>query len=385
MRTAIVGTILLLVSGIAIASGILPPAEAENVLARIAPILVFVVAITVVTELAETAGLFTVIAEQTARLGRGRAWLLWLITLAVAVLSTIFLSLDTTAVFVTPVIVLLARNVGLPPLPFALATVWMANTASLLLPVSNLTNLLAQQVLPGFSPIEFATLMAAPAVVAILIPASVLFLVYRKQLVGRYVVEVRAPVADPVLLVVSTATVGLLLPMLVSGIPVWIPALTGALVLVGIFLVRNRAALGFGLIPWPLILLATGLFLFVQAAHSLGLGGLLRAAAGAGQDPISLLRLASLGTIGANLINNLPAYLALEPTAGAQLRLAALIIGVNVGALITPWASLATLLWYQRLVALKVKLSWLHYSLLGLLVTPVTVTAATFALSAAAR
>ena len=62
------------------------------------------------------------------------------------------------------------------------------------------------------------------------------------------------------------------------------------------------------------------------------------------------------------------------------MRIAALLIGVNVGPLITPWASLATLLWHRRLVSLNVQLSWRRYCALGLLVAPVTVAAATVAL-----
>ena len=59
--------------------------------------------------------------------------------------------------------------------------------------------------------------------------------------------------------------------------------------------------------------------------------------------------MSGLGTLGANLIDNLPAYLALEPAAAdSPLRLAALLVGVNAGPVITPWASLATLLWAAR-------------------------------------
>jgi arsenical pump membrane protein len=44
------------------------------------------------------------------------------------------LSLDTTAVLLTPVVLMLSRQLGIAPQPFALANVWLANTASLLLP-----------------------------------------------------------------------------------------------------------------------------------------------------------------------------------------------------------------------------------------------------------
>ena len=380
MRTAILGAALLVLGGIAIAVGILSPHDALALWDRVWPILLFVVAITVVTELAAEAGLFRVVAERTAHWGRGRAWLLWLLVLALAVLSTIFLSLDTTAVLLTPVVVLLARHVGLSPLPFALTTVWIANTASLLLPVSNLTNLLALHLM-GTTPLEFASLMAVPAAIAIVVPAVILFLLFRRSLLVRYEPGTTAEPVDRVLLVSSAIVVVALLPLLVSGLPVWMPALGAAVVLVIVFLARRRSVLRFGLLPWQLMLLAGGLFLVVEAAHSLGLGEVLAAVSGTGHSPLDLLRLAGAGAVGANAIDNLPAYLALEPVAGDPVRLAALLIGVNAGPLITPWASLATLLWHERLTALDVQISWRRYMLLGLLAAPLTVVLATLGLA----
>jgi arsenical pump membrane protein len=381
VRTAILGAVLLVIGFLAIVTGILPSSDAVAIGVRVWPILLFVVAITVVTELAAEAGLFRVVAEQTARWGRGRAWLLWLLVLALAVVGTIFLSLDTTAVLLTPVVVILARHAGLSPLPFALTTVWMANTASLLLPVSNLTNLLAERELTGVGPLQFAALTAVPALISVVVPAIILFIIYRRDLLVRYEVKLSESDDDRVLLLASGVVVALLIPALVSGLEVWIPAVIAAAVLGLFFAVRRRRVLRFGLLPWQLLLLASGLFLVVEAAHSLGLGTLLAAISGTGHDPLSLLRLAGVGTLGANAIDNLPAYLALEPVAGDPVRLVALLIGVNVGPLITPWASLATLLWHERLKALDVEISWGKYILLGLIAAPVAVTLATLGLA----
>ena len=381
MRLAFLGIGLLILGAVATATGLLPLADAAALGERVWPILLFVVAITVVAELAASAGLFTVIAEWLAGLGRGRAWLLWILVVLLAVASTVFLSLDTTAVLLTPVVIAVTRHVGLPPLPFALTTVWLANTASLLLPVSNLTNLLAASRLPGYSPLQFAALMAGPALVAVIVPCGILFLVYRRGLLARYEAPERTGQDDRILLIVSAVVVALIIPALVSGIPVWIPALAGALVLVVAFAIRRRHALGIGLVPWQLILFACGLFLVVAAASSLGLGVLLGGAAGTGEGFPALLRLAGIGAASSNLVNNLPAYLALEPLAGSPHRLAALLVGVNAGPLITPWASLATLLWRERLKSLGVELSWPKFIGLGLIVVPLTVTLATLALT----
>lgn len=381
MRTAIVGAVLLVLGGVAVATGLLPVPEAVELWDRVWPILLFVIAITVVTELASEAGVFTVLAQQTARWGRGRAWLLWLLVVVVAALSTIFLSLDTTAVLLTPVVIVLARHAGLNPLPFALTTVWMANAGSLLLPVSNLTNLLAQHSMGDPSPAAFAALMFAPAIVAMVVPMVVVFVISRRSLLVRYETGEEDGIEDPVLFWVSGAVVVVLVPLLVSGLPVWLPTTVAAVVLAVLFLVRRRGVLRFGLLPWQLVLLASGLFLFIEALHAAGLGTLLAGISGTGESPLALLRLSLTGLVGANAIDNLPAYLALEPVAQSPVRLAALLIGVNAGPLITPWASLATLLWHQRLTSFDVEIRWSRYMLLGLLVAPVTVVLATLALA----
>ncbi|GMA96760.1 hypothetical protein GCM10025881_35840 [Pseudolysinimonas kribbensis] len=178
MRIAVLGTSLLAAGAALVATGVLPLAAAADVGDRVWPILLFVVAITVVAELAAEAGLFASLAARLALASGGRTVVLWLLVVVMAVVSTAFLSLDTTAVLLTPVVVLLARHAGLSPLPFALTTVWLANTGSLVLPVSNLTNLLARRVL-GPDPLRFVTLLAPAAVVAVLVPCVIIAIVFR--------------------------------------------------------------------------------------------------------------------------------------------------------------------------------------------------------------
>lgn len=380
MRLALVGLGLLLVGGVAVVAGLLPAADVAALAERVLPILAYVVAVTVVAELAAEAGLFRTIAARLGGLARGRAIVLWLLVAALAVVATAFLSLDTTAVLLTPVVVLLAAHAGLRPHPFALATVWLANAASLWLPVSNLTNLLAAHRLGVDGPADFLALLWAPALVATLVPIAIMLVLFRRELASRFVPEAAEHAEDPVLLGIAAAVVALLLPLLVTGVEPWIPATAAALVLVVAFALRRRAALGIGLVPVPLLLFAAGLFLVVEAAHALGMTAALAVVAGEGEGLDALLRLSLGGALAANVVDNLPAYLALEPVADSPARLAALLVGVNAGPLITPWASLATLLWHARLTSLGVEISWRRYVLLGLVAAPLTVAAATLAL-----
>lgn len=384
MRLGIVGLALLAVGGVLLATGVLPLPDAVALAARVGPILLFVVAATVVAELAAEAGLFAAIAERLARLGLGRAWVLWLLVVALAVVVTVFLSLDTTAVLLTPVVILLARHNGLSPLPFALTTVWLANTGSLLLPVSNLTNLLAADRLGHPSPAAFASLLAPAALVAVVVPVVALAVIYRRELGARFTPARVDPPGDRALFVVAAVVVAALVPLLVSGIPVWIPATAAAVALVVAFAIRRRGALTPRLVPGGILLFASGLFLVVEALHAIGLGAALAPIAGSGESLPDLLRMGGAGLVGANLVDNLPAYLALEPVADSPLRLAALLVGVNAGPLITPWASLATLLWHARLTSMGVEFGWGRYVVLGVIVAPLTVAAAVVALAVAA-
>ncbi|WP_284983567.1 SLC13 family permease [Arthrobacter sp. efr-133-TYG-118] len=396
MRLAIIGAVLLGAGAVAIATGALPFTDLMALVDRVAPILLFVVAMTVVTELCSEAGVFLWTARRLRYWGRGYSILLWLFLAVFATLSTVFLSLDTTAVLLTPVVVSVTRQAGLPALPFALTTVWLANTASLLLPISNLTNLLAQHSLGGITPGGFAGLMWAPSLAAVVVPLLFIAIVFRRDLRNRYSripvgrirpdqpagAESRPAAADRVLLGCSAVVLALLLPALVSGVPVWIPALAGAVVLGVMFAFRRPRVLKVSLIPWSLLLFASGLFLVMEAVRHLGAPVLLGQLAGQGQGFLDLVRLAATGAAGSNVLNNLPAYLLAEPLAGTPVRMAALLIGVNAGPIITPWASLATLLWHDRLARMNVLITWKGYAIFGLIVAPLTVFAAVAVLAA---
>ena len=373
VKLAIIGAVLLAVGTVAVGTGVLPPADAFEIFDRVWPILLFVVAVTVVAELASIAGVFDIAASVLARLGRGRTWVLWLLVVVLAAAATAFLSLDTTAVLLTPVVISIARARRLDPLPFAFTTVWLANTASLVLPVSNLTNLLAVHRLGDLDTWGFLTLLGPSALVAIVASVVLLGLFLRRGLGGRYGAAPPPRVHDGPLLITAGIVVAVLLPLLVSGLEPWIPALAAAVVLGGVFLWRSPRTLRVGLVPWQLVVFASGLFLTVGAIEALGSGAIVAALSGTGDDLFSLWQVAGVGMLGANVINNLPAYLALESAAGSPVRLAALLIGVNAGPLITPWASLATLLWLQRLHALGVDVPWRRYILLGLVGAPIIV------------
>ena len=103
----------------------------------------------------------------------GRPRRLLALVFAAAAGTTAVLSLDATVVLLTPIVFATAARLPAKPRPHVYACTHLANSASLLLPVSNLTNLLAFAAC-GVSFTRFAALMALPWAVAIAIEWIVL-------------------------------------------------------------------------------------------------------------------------------------------------------------------------------------------------------------------
>ncbi|MFB9389262.1 SLC13 family permease [Streptomyces coeruleoprunus] len=344
---------LLALGVLAVATGLLPTGPASDVLARIGPLLVFLATVIVLAELTGKAEVFDVVATWVARAGQGSYVLLFAWCVVFASVTTITLNLDTTAVLLTPVMLALASRVGIAAVPLAMTTVWLANTASLLLPVSNLTNLLAADRV-ALSPSRMAAVMWAPQLAAIAATMACLWVFYwrrGRRGAARYTPPERPRPADPVLTrVCAVACGGFLVALLVADVPLWAASATAALVVVVAFAVRRREELRPSLVPWRLLVLVPGMFLVVETVSAHGLHEILARLIGAGEGPWGVLRTALVGAGFSNALNNLPAYVASEAVvpAGNHEQLLGLLIGVNVGPLVTPWASLATLLWFER-------------------------------------
>ena len=363
MRRPAAWVVLGLAGGLTVAAGWLPLAAAREVaLTRGAPVLVFLAAVTVLAELADRAGVFDAAAGVCARAAGGSTWRLFLLTAALGTVTTTAMSLDTTAVLLTPVVLALAGRLGLRPLPFALLAVWLANTASLLLPVSNLTNLLAAQRL-GLTTPGFAARMALPELAAVTLTVAYLGLLFRRDLAGRYDPPEPEPPADAVLFWACAAACAALAPAVLLGVPPWAAAVPGAAVAAAAFAVRRHAGLSWALLPWRIIILTEGLFLVVTAVARHGGSRLLAGLAGH-----SVLATTAVSATASNAVNNLPAYLAAEAAvpAGRTTQLLGVLVGTNAGPLVLVWGSLATLLWRERCKARGLAIHPLRFALTGL-------------------
>ncbi|HEY0542819.1 MAG TPA: SLC13 family permease [Actinoallomurus sp.] len=372
-------------AGLVVATGAVSLSEAWAQVRELLPVVGFLAAVLVLAQLCDDEGLFTAAGDVMARTCRGRPERLLAGVFVVAALVTAALSLDATVVLLTPVVFATAARAGARPRPHVYACTHLANSASLLLPVSNLTNLLAFRA-SGLSFGRFAALMALPWLVAIGIEYVIFRRFFRADLAAwatpaEAARRPRIPVFT--LVVLGCTLAGFALVSLAGQNPAW-AALAGALVLSVRALARRRTTVrGIVGAAGPLFcVFVLALGVVVKAVVDNGLGRAVGRLLPHGSGLLALLAVAAVAAVLANLINNLPAVLALVPlvSAGGAGPVLATLIGVNLGPNLTYVGSLATLLWRRVLHERDEEPALGDFTRLGLATVPATLIAATVAL-----
>ncbi|SDP22549.1 arsenical pump membrane protein [Nakamurella panacisegetis] len=354
---------------------------------RLASTIGFLAAVLVIAHLCDVDGVFRWLGTVMARRSRSDPKRLLLLVFIVASLTTAALSLDATVVLLTPAVLATIKRLKVAPAPHVYATAHLSNTASLVLPVSNLTNLLAFQA-SGLTFLGFTALMAGPWLVAIAVEYGVFRLFFRSGL------QRDQAAATPEIRNVSVPTVTLvLLALILTGFAAGPligaqPALVAA---VGAAVMAIRAIARGQVGLWTVIKETNPLFLafvaalgvVVDAATGHGLQTALGNLLPLGSGLLDLLALAVIAAVLSNLVNNLPATLVLLAALGPHPQAApvlAVLIGVNIGPNLTYTGSLATLLWRRVLLSHSTSPSLGRFTRLGLLTVPASLVAATVAL-----
>jgi nucleotide-binding universal stress UspA family protein len=202
-------------------------------------------------------------------------------------------------VLLTPVVFATAARLRLRPKPHVYACTHLANTASLLLPVSNLTNLLAFRA-SGLGFARFAATMALPWLVAIAVEWVVLRRFFASDLTGH-----GEPAGGPAggvphypvaVLALTLAGFGLAAP---AGVAPAVVAALGEAALAVPALARRRlrvADLGRA-VAVPFLLFVAALGVLVRAAAEGGLGRLVEWLVPAGGSLWSLLAVAVVAAV----------------------------------------------------------------------------------------
>ncbi|MCR5977620.1 arsenic transporter [Gordonia jinghuaiqii] len=344
-----------------IALGLTDVADAADEVLRMAPTIGFLAAMLVIADACARGGVFTWIGSVLAAWSRSSPHRLLRIVFVAAALTTAVLSLDTTIVLLTPVAVATARRIGARVTPVAFSSAHLANTASTLMPVSNLTNLLAFSA-TGLSFLGFTGVMLAPWIAAIVVEYLIFRWYFARSLAGT--VAPSSPAASPAagtdsdtgephrptFMLVALGV--LLLAFVVTeplGIPLVAVAAVGAVVftlpsLLDAPLTALRSTVRSVNLPFLGFVATLGVVILPVRDGPLGewIAGLIPAES----TLLGLLVVAALAAVLANLVNNLPATLLLIPLVAHEPGLVlAMLLGVNIGPNLAYFGSLANLLW----------------------------------------
>jgi arsenical pump membrane protein len=288
-------------------------------------------------------------------------------------LVTASLNLDTSVAFLTPVLVYTARRRGEGEAPLLYGCLLLSNAGSLLLPGSNLTNLIVFGHL-HLSGGRFFTRMAPAWAAAVVVTALVVALAERRSLGGR-----SEPVTEPdrpgvgLGLVAVLAATALVLVLRSPALPV----LAIGVLAVAVRLARGREQLArvLEVLGLPVLI---GLFGVAVALGTLG-----RAWSG----PADLLThlgswaITAVAALASVLLNNLPAASLLA--ARVPHDPFAMLVGLNLGPNLFVTGSLAWVLWLRAARTAGAQPSIGRASRLGVVAVPLSMAAALGALALA--
>lgn len=291
-------------------------------------------------------GLFAAAGAAAARAPGGRVVLLAALLLVEAVVTAV-LNLDTAVVFMTPVLLHAARARGLREDPFLYGSVFMANSASLLLPGSNLTNLIVLAHEPHVTGTEFASRLAPAWAASVVI--TIIFVAFLRGEARPEPYE-RTPFAPRLGTAATVAATVLVLVLAQPALPIL--ALGVAVALVA--RTSPRAA------NPPLLagMLAVAVLLGSIAPAALHLGRWATAWLAVGSSAV---------------VNNLPAAMLLSAHAPEHPR--ALLLGLDLGPNLAVTGSMSAIFWLQVARANGARPSIRRYSALGVVLVPLTLCA----------
>ncbi|HUH42371.1 MAG TPA: arsenic transporter [Sulfurimonas sp.] len=334
-------------------------------------------------------GFFEYCALKMAKLsgGSGRKMFFYSIILG-ALVSALFAN-DGAALILTPILLAKMNILRLNTktiLAFLLAGGFISDSASLPFVFSNLTNI----VTANYFNIGFGTFFANmifPFFISTLISMLILWIVLRKDIPLHVDITLLKNPKDAIkhkgLFNFSWFFIALLLCSYFIGdayhLPISLFALGGALIflLIAAFARAIKPKEIIKDAPWQVVWFSLGLYIVVYGLKNAGLTDYLSEVLLYLNTQSQLVAVVGTGFLAAILsavMNNMPTIMIMDialKDIGNDAMIYANIIGCNLGTKMTPFGSLATLLWLHTLEKKGIKINYYSYTKFGLLVTPI--------------
>lgn len=333
-------------------------------------------------------GFFEWCAIKMAKLSRGKGHLMFVYALLLGSFVSALFANDGAALILTPILLAKMRILQLDfktIVAFLLAGGFISDSASLPFVFSNLTNIVTANYFDiGF--VAYLQMMLIPFIISVIASIVVLWLILRKDIPKQVDINLlKNPdevLKNKTLFKFSWVFLALLLAGYFIGdrydLPVSLFALGGGLIflMIASYAKSAKAWLTIKTAPWQVVWFSIGLYIVVYGLKNAGLTDYLAARVNdlaQRGDAAAVIGTGFLSAILSAVMNNMPTVMimdiALQDIPDKTLAYAN-IIGCNLGPKMTPFGSLATLLWLHVLSKKGVKIGFWQYTKFGLMVTP---------------
>ena len=262
-------------------------------------------------------GVFQWMAVQAVRLGRGNPIYIMVIVALITALASSVLANVTVILLIAPVVILVASNLGVSPVPFLITSVMASNIGGALTLIGDPPNILIGSA-AGIDFVGFLVNMGVPVILSLLAYMGVAVIQFRDELRvsperqrEAMSIEAKGLVKDPVLLTKSLVVLALVLVgFALQGIHHLLPA-TVAMSGATLLLIWTGKDPHYVLqhVEWDTLIFFVGLFITVEAVVKVGLieaaaEGLL--ALTKGNLPITTVFILWISALASGIIDNIP-------------------------------------------------------------------------------
>ncbi|RBQ32680.1 arsenical efflux pump membrane protein ArsB [Arcobacter sp. FW59] len=380
--SAIIGAIVALIFGVVDFSDVL------DVTSIVWDATLAFIGIIILSLVLDEIGFFEWAALKMTKLSNGSGIKMFIYSILLGSFVSALFANDGAALILTPILLVKMKILQLNNktiIAFLLAGGFISDSASLPFVFSNLTNIVTANYFDiGF--IEYFLNMIIPFIVSIIASILFLWLILRKDIPKRVEIrllkEPKSAIKNIKLFYFSWIFLAfLLIAYFISDsykLPISIFALGGAIVflIIANFSKSVKALKIIKDAPWQIVWFSIGLYIVVYGLKNAGLtdeiAKILHFLALQG-DTIAVVGTGFISAILSAVMNNLPTIMIMDialKDIGNSSMIYANIIGCNLGPKMTPFGSLATLLWLYVLSKKGVKISFWEYSKFGLIVTP---------------
>ena len=346
------------------------------------------VGIIILSMVLDEIGFFEWCALHMAKLSRGNGHLMFVYALILGSFVSALFANDGAALILTPILLAKMRILRLnlkAIIAFLLAGGFISDSASLPFVFSNLTNIVTANYFDiGFG--EYLANMIIPYLISTMVSIMVLWIILRKDIPKKVdITLLKNPdtvLKNKILFKFSWVFLTILLVGYFIGdayhLPISLFALGGGLLflLIAAFarVIRPKEIIKNA--PWQVVWFSIGLYIVVYGLKNAGLTDyleiILKDLATRG-DFVAVVGTGFVAAFLSAFMNNMPTIMIMDislTNIGNEAMMYANIIGCNLGPKMTPFGSLATLLWLHVLAQKGVKISFAQYSRFGLIVTP---------------